>query len=71
LDFCKKEKSFEGKLASGGFLYKHKGWTGFSLERWQAWKQRLRNIQGKIQVEKAKQLTGDAITAMDVATGES
>ncbi|PPJ50250.1 hypothetical protein CBER1_04877 [Cercospora berteroae] len=64
LNFSKNQKSFEGKVAKGGFAHKDAGWTGYSPARWQVWQQRLDNIRGDVKEEETKQLVQAAIDAI-------
>lgn len=64
LNFSKNQKSFEGKVAKGGFAHKDAGWTGYSPARWQVWQQRLDNIRGEVKEEETKQLVQAAIDAI-------
>lgn len=56
-DLCRQEKSFEGKMARGGFTFKDQGWTGFSPDRWRAWVQRLEEVQSRV----SDKTTGDLV----------
>lgn len=44
-NFCQKGRSFEGKVAKPGSSFQDQSWTGFSRDRWQAWKQKLSTVK--------------------------
>jgi hypothetical protein len=62
--YCKEGKSFDGKMAKGGFEFKGRGWTGFSEERWGVWEERLKLVEGRVKDETTKQLVEQAVKAM-------
>ncbi|SMR48742.1 unnamed protein product [Zymoseptoria tritici ST99CH_3D1] len=62
--FCREEKSFEGKMAKGGFEFQERGWTGFSEERWQVWEERLKVAEGRVKDESTKELVQQALKAV-------
>jgi hypothetical protein len=57
------EKSFEGRLAAGGPAFSDREWKGFSTSRWQAWVERLRELQGSVSDNVSKQLVQQALDA--------
>ena len=52
-DLCQQGKTFDGKVAKPGFVFKDESWRGFSMDRWQAWEKRLREVSDGALVEKA------------------
>lgn len=66
-DLCRQGKSFEGKMAKGGFSFQDQGWTGFSSERWHAWESKLKDVQSRVSDKSTKDLVGQAIEAMSEA----
>jgi hypothetical protein len=62
--FCRDGKSFEGKVARGGWDFKEQGWTGFSEERWKVWEERLKQAEGKAKDDATRELVEQAIKAM-------
>lgn len=63
-DLCRQGKSFEGKVAKGGFAFQDQGWTGFSSDRWHAWEQRLKDVQSRVSDKVTKDLVQQAIEAI-------
>lgn len=63
-ELCRQGKSFEGKMAKGGFSFQDQGWTGFSQARWQAWEQKLKEVQSRVSDKSTKELVEQAIEAM-------
>ncbi|KAF2770671.1 hypothetical protein EJ03DRAFT_310272 [Teratosphaeria nubilosa] len=57
-------KSFDGKSAKPGALFKDESWNGFCKERWNAWGQRLAKLKEKVGDQKIKQLVESAGHAM-------
>jgi hypothetical protein len=57
------EKSFEGRLAAGGPAFSDREWKGFSTSRWQAWVERLRELQSSVSDNVSKQLVQQALDA--------
>ena len=68
-DFCERDKSFEGKVAAPGALFKDRNWTGFSEDRWQAWAQRLDDLQDSTVDGSTAAFVQDAIAAMKRIVG--
>ncbi|KAM3416182.1 hypothetical protein BST61_g7789 [Cercospora zeina] len=64
LKFSKDKKSFEGKVAKGGFAHQDAGWTGYSPARWQVWQQRLDSIRGEVKEAETKRLVQAAVDAI-------
>ncbi|TGO13654.1 hypothetical protein BTUL_0065g00100 [Botrytis tulipae] len=60
------EKIMPGRTGAGGDLYEKKGWIGYSRERWDIWREGLRNTDGDRETRK---LIGDALACMELATG--
>ncbi|KAF7894327.1 hypothetical protein EAF00_007841 [Botryotinia globosa] len=60
------EKSMPDKTGAGGDLYEKKGWIGYSRERWDIWREGLRNADGDRETRK---LISDALACMELATG--
>lgn len=65
-DFCQKGKSFEGKVARPGSAFQDQSWTGFTQDRWAAWKQKMGDVQGQVSDSTTVQLLEQA----QVAIGE-
>lgn len=63
-ELCREGKSFEGKIAKGGFNFQDQGWTGFSSDRWRAWESRLKEVQGRVSDKTTKELVEQAIEAI-------
>ncbi|KAF2841074.1 hypothetical protein M501DRAFT_930869 [Patellaria atrata CBS 101060] len=45
----KDEKTFDGRMARPGEGFKERDWTGFSVERWRIWSQRLEMVKGYVE----------------------
>ena len=67
LSLSKDQKSFEGKVAKGGFAHKDAGWTGYSPARWQVWQQRLSSIKSEVKNDGSRALVEKAIEAIGKA----
>ena len=68
-DFSQQSKSFDGKVAAPGSLFKDQNWTGFSESRWNAWLQRLDDLKATSSSEGNAQLVQQALGAMSSASG--
>lgn len=53
-DLCHQSKTFDGKIAKPGFMFKDESWRGFSKERWQTWEKRMQGAGSSALVEKAR-----------------
>ncbi|TGO62894.1 hypothetical protein BOTNAR_0107g00180 [Botryotinia narcissicola] len=60
------EKSMPDRTGAGGDLYEKKGWIGYSRERWDIWREGLRNADGDRETRK---LISEALACMELATG--
>lgn len=63
-DFSSQNKSFQGKVAAPGPLFKDKNWTGFSEDRWNVWTARFNELQPSLASDQAKQLVAQALDVM-------
>lgn len=67
-DLSREEKTFDGKVAKTGPLFKGEEWKGFTKGRWRSWGQRFSDVQGQIGDRQTGRLVELARTAMgDVA----
>lgn len=64
-ELCRQGKSFEGKVAKGGFVFQDRGWTGFSSDRWRAWEQKLKDAQSRVSDKTTAELLEQAIKAVN------
>ncbi|TGO32949.1 hypothetical protein BHYA_0277g00090 [Botrytis hyacinthi] len=60
------EKSMPDRTGAGGDLYEKKGWIGYSRDRWDIWREGLRNADGDRETRK---LISGALACMERATG--
>ncbi|EME45056.1 hypothetical protein DOTSEDRAFT_70930 [Dothistroma septosporum NZE10] len=63
-DLCREEKSFEGKVAKPGSAHSDQDWTGYSMARWESWKQKLDQQENSVSDSTAKQLMEQAVEAV-------
>lgn len=63
-ELCRQSKSFEGKMAKGGFSFQDQGWTGFSKDRWRAWEQKLKDAKSRVSDTSSRELVEQAIEAI-------
>ncbi|TGO77962.1 hypothetical protein BELL_0084g00170 [Botrytis elliptica] len=59
------EKSMPDRTGAGGDLYEKKGWVGYSRERWDIWRECLRNADGD---RETRELISDALACMERVT---
>ncbi|TGO45768.1 hypothetical protein BCON_0367g00070 [Botryotinia convoluta] len=60
------EKSMPGRTGAGGDVYEKKGWIGYGRERWDIWREGLRNADGDRETSK---LISDALACMERVIG--
>ncbi|KAF5867770.1 uncharacterized protein Bfra_006968 [Botrytis fragariae] len=60
------EKSMPDRTGAGGDLYEKKRWIGYSWERWDIWREGLRNADGD---RETRVLISDALACMERVTG--
>lgn len=65
-DYSHQSKSFDGKVARPGPLFKDQDWIGFSEARWSSWRQRLHDVKPKVSSEATGALVQQAIDAMSL-----
>jgi hypothetical protein len=68
-DFSQQSKSFDGKVAAPGALFKDQNWTGFSQARWDTWTQKLSNLKAATPTGNSVDLIEQALDAMSSASG--
>jgi hypothetical protein len=62
------KKAFDGRIAAAGPAFADQDWKGFSIPRWQAWVERLRNLQDHVSDGVTKQLVQQALESADKAS---
>jgi hypothetical protein len=60
-ELSSQKKSFDGRIAAAGAAFADQDWKGFSLPRWQAWVDRLRELQDHVSDGVTKQLVQQAL----------
>lgn len=68
---CMESKTFEGKLARSGSMFREREWRGFSQSRWATWVRQMGQRSEVACDEKTRELVSMALKAMEAADGAS
>lgn len=68
---CMAGKTFDGKIAKPGIVFKDREWRGFSQSRWATWIHQMDKARESSSDEKVGKILADAMTAMKAADGAS
>lgn len=63
-ELCQQNKTFDGKVAKPGAMFRDEEWRGFTEARWRTWSQRLIELQGRISSQETSRLVGQAQRAI-------
>jgi hypothetical protein len=61
----KDRREFEGRVGAGGRLFAHRGWTGFTQEKWAVWSDGLIAAERASDDQRLRQLLGEAAQRME------
>lgn len=62
---CDQGKSFDANVAKAGSALQTENWNGFSQGRWEAWKNKIEEMQGQMSDDTTKQLLEQAGQAIN------
>lgn len=64
---CQEGKTFDGKVAKPGSLFRDREWRGFSFDRWTIWMEQIRGHSSTASEDRIAKLMADAVRAMEAA----